>query len=312
MAPIDLVTDVLETLSARCAIAGHRSGSGDWLIRSPPPGRVKILAISRGALWFRVVGEPEAFLVSTGEAVILDGLSEFEFGTRPDMAPTRAFPGDPVSLLSADDRNVCVTAHIEVSGGSDAFLQGAVPGMTHVRADSAAGRAIAWLLGELDVEMNHDLPASRRAAEQIVELLFVHVIRVWMTDGMTLPAGWIRLLREPFLLPAARLIHSQPRFPVTVSELARSCGLSRTVFIERFRASAGVPPATYIFNWKMRLATNLLETTDTPVEQIAHQLGYSSASSFNVAFKRWIGLTPGKKRKLASRRSAAEIQTAAP
>src|SRR3546814_4701608 len=67
MTTIDLVTGVLETLSARCAIAGHRSGSGDWLIRSPSPGRVKILAVSRGALWFRVVGASEAFLVSTGE-----------------------------------------------------------------------------------------------------------------------------------------------------------------------------------------------------------------------------------------------------
>ena len=293
----DLVTGVLDTLDGRCVIAGHRSGSGDWLVRSPPPGRVKVLAVSRGALWFRLASEPEAFLVSAGEAIILDGLSEFEFGTQPDMAPTRATPGDLASPLSADDRNVCVTAHIEVTGGSEAFLQGAVPGMTHVRAQSAAGRAIAWLLGELDVEMNHDLPASRRAAEQIVELLLVHVMRVWMTDGMTLPAGWIRLLREPILLPAVRLIHSQPRFPLTVDELARSCALSRTVFIERFRASAGVPPATYVFNWKMRLATNLLETTDTPVEQIAHQLGYSSASSFNVAFKRWIGMTPGKKRR---------------
>lgn len=305
MVTIDLVTGVLETLNVRCVIAGHRSGSGDWLIRSPPPGRVKILAVSRGALWFRVASEPEASLVSTGEAVILDGLSEFEFGTRPDMSPTRASSGDPVPLLTADDRNVCVTAHIEVTGGSDAFLQGAVPGMTHVRADSAAGRAIAWLLGELDVEMNHDLPASRRAAEQIVELLFVHVMRVWMTDGLTLPSGWIRLLREPILMPAARLIHSQPRFPVTVNELARSCALSRTVFIERFRACAGVPPATYVFNWKMSLATSLLETTDTPVEQIAHQLGYSSASSFNVAFKRWSGMTPGGRRKTALRRSAA-------
>lgn len=301
MVAIDLVTGVLETLNVRCVIAGHRSGSGDWLIRSPPPGRVKILAVSRGALWFRIASEPEAFLVSTGEAVILKGLSEFEFGTRPDMTPTRASSSDPVPLLLADDRNVCVTAHIEVNGGSDAFLQGAVPRMTHVRADAAAGRAIAWLLGELDVEMNHDLPASRRAAEQIVELLFLHVMRVWMTDGMTLPSGWIRLLREPDLLPAVRLIHSQPRFPVTVNELARSCGLSRTVFIERFRASAGVPPATYVFNWKMRLATNLLETTDTPTEQIAHHLGYSSASSFNVAFKRWTGMTPGKRRKSASR-----------
>src|SRR3546814_3454533 len=63
---------------------------------------------------------------------------------------------------------------------------------------------------------------------------------------------------------------------VCSSDLARACGVSRTIFMERFRASAGVPPATYVFDWRMRLATSLLETTDASVERIAHQMGYSS------------------------------------
>jgi AraC-like DNA-binding protein len=153
---------------------------------------------------------------------------------------------------------------------------------------------------------------SVHAAGQIVELLWVHIVRVWMADGMTLPEGWLRLLREPFLPPAVRLIHAhaRPRLPVTVSQLAQSCGLSRTVFIGRFGARAGVAPATYVFNWEMRLATSLREMTDTPVDQMGRQLGYSSSNSFNVAVKRWSTLTPGKMRNLASRRSAAEFQTA--
>ena len=48
--------------------------------------------------------------------------------------------------------------------------------------------------------------------------------------------------------------------------------------------------------------------TDTPVDQMGRQLGYSSSNSFNVAVKRWSTLTPGKMRNLASRRSVPSFR----
>ncbi|WP_182029073.1 helix-turn-helix transcriptional regulator [Vibrio sp. B1FLJ16] len=45
-------------------------------------------------------------------------------------------------------------------------------------------------------------------------------------------------------------------------------------------------------------ATELLETTGTPISDVADQLGYSDTASFRHAFKRWSGLVPTKFRKL--------------
>ncbi|SDP56657.1 AraC family transcriptional regulator [Lentzea jiangxiensis] len=293
----DIFSGVMSALRASCILAGHRSGSGDWLIQSPPPGRVKILAVTRGQIKFRLGNEPEWLEAAAGEALVLDGRSPFVFGTKLDMAPTQAVLGEQDISPSPDDETVCVTAHIDLRGGGDLFLQQAVPAVTHVSAESNAGPAIGWLLRQLDVEMKHRLPGSHRASEHILEILFIHVMREWLSAGLTLPAGWIHLFADPVLSPAVRLIHHERKFALSVGELARACGLSRTVFIEKFRESAGIPPASYVLQWKMQLALSLLETTEMSVDQIARHLEYSSSSAFNVAFKRSTGRSPGSLRK---------------
>lgn len=296
MASEDILTSVLDTLHARCVLAGHRSGSGDWLIQSPAPGRVKVLAVTRGRIAFRLRGESRWLEVGAGEAVVLDGQSSFEFGPQREMTPTPAVADEITSPISADDDTVCITAHIDFRGAYSLFLRGAIPPLTHISSSSNAGVAVGWLVRQLDVEMKNQLPASSRASSYILETLLVYVMREWLSSGMRLPPGWLRLFADPLLAPAVGLIHQEMRFDLSVGDLARSCRLSRTVFIEKFRKSAGIPPASYILGWKMQVAMELLEKTSTSIDQIASDLSYSSASAFSVAFKRSMGRTPGSVR----------------
>jgi AraC-like DNA-binding protein len=46
-------------------------------------------------------------------------------------------------------------------------------------------------------------------------------------------------------------------------------------------------------------AKALLAQTDKPIKQIAAQLGFGNAKSFNHAFRQWSGTTPGKWRSQA-------------
>jgi AraC-like DNA-binding protein len=45
------------------------------------------------------------------------------------------------------------------------------------------------------------------------------------------------------------------------------------------------------------IAGELVEGTDTPQSEIAHQLGYTNQFNFSRAFRRWAGVSPNAFRR---------------
>jgi AraC-like DNA-binding protein len=87
-------------------------------------------------------------------------------------------------------------------------------------------------------------------------------------------------------------MHERPAHAWTVVELAREAALSRSTFFERFRREVGVAPMEYLLGWRMALAKDLLRREKAGVAQVAARVGYSSASTFSVAFARSVGMPP--------------------
>lgn len=52
-------------------------------------------------------------------------------------------------------------------------------------------------------------------------------------------------------------------------------------------------PLKYLLFWRMSLAKKALMSSNDKIEQIAFQIGYQSASAFNVAFNKYVGISPG-------------------
>ena len=68
--------------------------------------------------------------------------------------------------------------------------------------------------------------------------------------------------------------------------------MSRSAFAARFTELVGESAMRYVTRWRMHVAADLLETTDTTVAAVAAQVGYDSVAAFSRAFKRVIGSTP--------------------
>jgi AraC-like DNA-binding protein len=79
-----------------------------------------------------------------------------------------------------------------------------------------------------------------------------------------------------------------------VADLAREAALSRSTFFERFSRTVGVAPMAYLLTWRMALAQDLLRRGAGSIAEVAERVGYSSASTFTVAFARHVGEPPGR------------------
>ena len=70
--------------------------------------------------------------------------------------------------------------------------------------------------------------------------------------------------------------------------------MSRSTFFDRFRRAVGAAPMDYLLTWRMALAQNLLRRRLGGIAEVATRVGYSSASTFSVAFARHVGMPPGQ------------------
>jgi AraC-like DNA-binding protein len=90
----------------------------------------------------------------------------------------------------------------------------------------------------------------------------------------------------------------------TVAGLAKRAGMSRSAFAARFSETLGCAPMEYLSRWRMTLAQDALSRGGKPLDRLAEEIGYESASAFSTAFRRRIGCSPGAFAR-ASRTAAA-------
>ncbi|MEJ1977118.1 MAG: helix-turn-helix transcriptional regulator [Acetobacteraceae bacterium] len=93
-------------------------------------------------------------------------------------------------------------------------------------------------------------------------------------------------------------LHRDPHETVGWSRnwhLLPACPVPR--FAELFMETVGEPPLRYLHRWRLAMASDLLRTSNLPVREIAHSIGYESEAAFSRAFKTMFGTTPRETRR---------------
>lgn len=145
-------------------------------------------------------------------------------------------------------------------------------------------------------ELERRLPGHRMISLKLAEVIFVSVIR---HHYMSRAGNESNLFKDKIIFNAVELMHQNISASWNVGSLAQRVGISRTLFIDRFKKAVGDTPIRYLTCWRMTKAKYLLKTTELGLSEIANHVGYPSESSFNRAFKKWNLMTPGKYRKEA-------------
>lgn len=133
------------------------------------------------------------------------------------------------------------------------------------------------------------LPNS--AAEQRLLQVAVDQLASAAVAGSYLPSS-----SDPLLEPILAALQDNPADPRALAELAAAVHTTERTLMRRCQRELGMT----LSEWRQRLcvlrAMPRLEVGDT-VENIAHDLGYGSASAFIAMFRRLVGSTPDEYRR---------------
>jgi len=85
--------------------------------------------------------------------------------------------------------------------------------------------------------------------------------------------------------------------PISLFDMAKSAAMSPSYFSNTFKTISGMTPYHYLMTTRIEHALDSLKNSDKTVMSIALECGFPSLTSFNKAFKKFVGVVPSEFRK---------------
>ena len=158
------------------------------------------------------------------------------------------------------------------------------PGMMHLHLSSPVREQVLAELAAMD--------AASHATHRRHEELAVNALEraLLLCDSMN--PRHQETHQDPRIRKAVEWLCRRPEVPITVDDLARQCGLSRSRLTELFRKQTGVSPIAFLELQRLRRARELLEYTASGLAEIAEKVGFSSPFYLSLRFKKHFGISP--------------------
>jgi len=251
------------------------------------------------------------FELSTGDFLVLPHGPAHTFSDsaltpipNPDASIEYLGFGPSLRIDGPGERSVLVCGGARLAGPAALVLLSQLS--TVVQIPNRKGQALYWLrptLEAIDSEAHHWQPGSDTVIARLVDVLLIHSVRAWIASAPD-RSGWIRAMRDPNIGRSLALMHASPERPWDIQSLAKSIGMCRASFAERFVSLVGKPPMTYLTECRMNFATTLLRDEPITLAQLSERLGYGSEAAFSRAYKKHFGIAPGAYRRMIEHSSS--------
>ena len=315
----DTLSEVLRVVRLTGAVFFKIDASPPWAAEAPPareigpyimPGVEHVIeyhVLSSGSCFGGIVGE-EAFRLEAGDVIVFPQGHPHVMSSAPGM---RAPPGVELARTARQHRlPIAITKN---GGGADGAklicgflgcdarpfnpLLAALPKVIHLERRTLEGGVVEHFLGLALMESAAGQPGGESVLARLSELLFIEVVRRYISTLPPENVGWLAGLRDDGVGRALAKLHDRPTHEWTLDELAREVGMSRSVLAERFAHFVGIPPMQYLAQWRMQLAASLLSSTSLGLAEIAERVGYGSEAALSRAYKRFAGVAPADFRR---------------
>lgn len=301
---MDPLADVLDVARVEGALMAQVRASEPWGLRLAQATGAAFHVITSGSCWLRAEGLQPIKLLP-GDVVLLPAGMEHILSSTP-RGQARAFdrvakerlisPSGDLDLGGAGIETRFLCASYVYDHDVAQPLMALLPNVIHLSAGELAHGSIESTVRLLTHEVRGSDPGSRAIVNRLIDVLLVHVLRVWLAGHTDESPSWLHALRDAEVATALAALHAHPERKWTVATLAAEVGVSRATLARRFSEHVGETPLAYLTRWRMDLAARRLRRTDDTVESVARAVGYSSEFAFSRAFSRARGAPPGRYR----------------
>ena len=312
---MDSLGGLLDAPRARGAFALRAVMRSPWSLRVLAESPLTLIAGVAGECWI-VPDSGEAVRIGPGDIAVTRGPDPYNVSDSAGRTPSVVIhPGQHCCDLDGNsltdrmmhgvrtwgndpdgDTRFLVGAYEHLSDISDRLLRALPPVLTvcHDEWDSP----IVPLLSD---EMTKDEPGQAAVLDRLLDLLLTAVLKAWFGKRDSSSPEWWRYQGDRIVERALCLMHDRPGQSWTLDSLASETGASRASLSRRFQELVGEPPMTFLKNWRMALAADLLCRPDETVGTVAEKVGFATPFAFSAAFKRVRGMSPQAHRKSAQR-----------
>jgi AraC-like DNA-binding protein len=317
---MDALVGFLDGPRARGAFLLRSLLDPPWSLRIEDRAPLTLVAVVRGTAWVSPDGESPV-LLDEGDVALVRGPDPYTVADTPDTEPTVVIhPGQVCTTVdgrplhdemdlgtrswgnSADGATVMVTGTYQADGEISQRLVAALPPLAVLARDAWDSPLVPLLANEIV----RDEPGQDAVLDRLLDLLLVAALRAWFAQPDADAPTWYRANQDPVVGQALRLLQNQPARAWTVASLASEVGVSRAALARRFHESVGEPPMTFLTNWRLALAADLLHEPDATVSSVSRRVGYGSPFTFSTAFKRRYGRSPQAHRNSGDTRRLAD------
>lgn len=312
---MDALTTMLDEVRSAGALFGRNIMDRHWAIRFEDGASLTLVTMLRGSGWI-VPDDGDPVRLETKDRALVSGSGPFTMthdaaaGTTPlyvmhspDHCTTvsgATIDPDELNLgvrtcgTRLDGENVLLTGAYYVRGNLAERLVHTLPRVLVVpNEDSESAH-----LHLTETEIARDAPGQQAVLDRLLDLLLMSTLRDWFNSPDASPPPWYQAMSDTTVGVALRAIHAHPERPWSVGSLAQEAQISRAAFARRFTELLGEPPIGYLTTWRLGLAADLLQRTDSTVDSISRQVGYSTAYALSAAFTRHFGIRPTEHRTL--------------
>jgi AraC-like DNA-binding protein len=310
---MDTLGGILDAPRARGAFALRATMSSPWSLRILAESPLTLLAGITGEFWV-IPDDGEPIRIGPGDVAVTRAPDLYTVAESPTAEPNivihpnqdcRDLDGN--SLLDQLTHGVrtwgtdpdgstvfIVGAYEHLSDISDRLLR-ALPPVLSLRHDDWESPLVPLLCEEVV----KDEPGQAAVLDRLLDLLVTAVLKAWFAKHDSSRPDWWRHQGDRIVEKALRIMHDEPARAWTLDTLASEAGASRASLARRFHDLVGEPPMTFLKNWRMAMAADLLCQADETVSTVAEKVGYSTPFAFSAAFKRVRGMSPQEHRATA-------------